>query len=93
MKKWYKRWWAIAIWIFLGLFLLVALYPRESTAGEIVRGILGFFIVISIYLFPTIVAYHRKKKNIVAILVLNIFLGWTIIGWVLALVWALTVEH
>ena len=28
------------------------------------------------------------KKNITAIFVLNIFFGWTLIGWVACLVWA-----
>jgi hypothetical protein len=41
-------------------------------------------------LFPTCVAAHRKHNNESAILALNLFLGWTLLGWVIALVWALT---
>lgn len=37
---------------------------------------------------PTWVAYSREHPNRVPILLLNIFLGWTLIGWVGALVWA-----
>jgi hypothetical protein len=40
------------------------------------------------YLLPATVAYWRGKKNFLAIAVLNVFLGWTLIGWVIALVWA-----
>ena len=40
------------------------------------------------YLLPMTVAYWRGKKNFLAIAVLNVFLGWTLIGWVVALVWA-----
>lgn len=40
------------------------------------------------YFIPAVVAYEKKKENRVSILVLNIFLGWTFIGWVVALVWA-----
>jgi pilus assembly protein TadC len=47
--------------------------------------ILGFF-----YFIPSIVAYNRKKRNKEAILILNLFLGWTVIGWVGALIWVLT---
>jgi hypothetical protein len=50
-----------------------------------VGGIFGLFL----YLIPSIVAYVRKQKNVLSIFVLNFFLGWMIIGWVVALVWAL----
>lgn len=41
-----------------------------------------------LYFVPSIVAGSREHHNGSAILVLNIFLGWTFIGWVVALVWA-----
>ena len=44
------------------------------------------------YFIPTIVAKVRHKENINAIFVLNLFLGWTIVGWVVALVWAVSKE-
>lgn len=47
-------------------------------------------ILIVLYMLPTIVATRRKKKNVSAITMLNLFLGWTFIGWVIALVWACT---
>jgi hypothetical protein len=40
-----------------------------------------------IYLLPIIVAYG--KKNFASIAALNILLGWSFIGWAIALVWAL----
>lgn len=40
-----------------------------------------------IYFIPSFAAGTRHR-NFNAILVLNIFLGWTFIGWVIALVWA-----
>lgn len=42
------------------------------------------------YFAPTIVGYMRKKDNKTAILMLNLFLGWTVVGWVVALVWAVS---
>ena len=45
-------------------------------------------ILIIIYFAPAITGYLNKKKNSSAILTLNLFLGWTIIGWVVALTWA-----
>lgn len=44
--------------------------------------------LIVIYFLPTIIAYERGHKNAFAILVLNILLGWSIIGWVIALIWS-----
>jgi len=49
-------------------------------------------IIIAIYFLPTIGAIMAKKKNTAAIAVLNIFLGWTLLGWVIALIWA-TKKH
>lgn len=48
------------------------------------------FIVIDIiiYFIPSMVADCRNLKEKTQILILNLFLGWTIIGWVVALVWA-----
>jgi Superinfection immunity protein len=49
-------------------------------------------IVIGLYWVPTILAASNRKANVGAICALNFFLGWTLIGWVIALVWALTVD-
>ena len=49
--------------------------------------IFGFGLVF--YFLPAIIAFARSKRDAVPILVLNFFLGWTAIGWVIALVWAL----
>ncbi len=49
--------------------------------------IFGFGFVL--YFLPTIIAFARSKRDAVSILVLNLLLGWTAIGWVIALVWAL----
>jgi hypothetical protein len=49
----------------------------------------GWFLV-GLYFFPAIVAACRHHWNQNAIFMLNLFLGWTFIGWVVALVWACT---
>ena len=43
-----------------------------------------------IYFIPWMVAVGNKKRDRGAIVALNLFLGWTVIGWVIALVWAMT---
>lgn len=47
-------------------------------------------LLLVIYLLPMIVALVRDHKNSGAISVLNILTGWTLMGWVVSLVWALT---
>lgn len=44
------------------------------------------------YFIPTIIAYSRRKANRAAVFALNFFLGWTFLGWVVSLVWALKVD-
>jgi hypothetical protein len=52
--------------------------------------IVGFFVGLAFYFLPSIIGFAKSKKNSWAIFVLNLLLGWTFIGWVIALVWALT---
>ena len=40
-----------------------------------------------IYFLPSILAYNYGHKNALDIALINVFLGWTIIGWLIALVW------
>jgi uncharacterized protein (DUF58 family) len=48
------------------------------------------FIIIALYFVPLIVAISRKHNQVVPIILLNVFLGWTFLFWVLALCWAFT---
>lgn len=52
--------------------------------------LLLIFASAAIYFLPTIIAIARKHHNQNAIAALNTCLGWTLIGWVASLVWALT---
>jgi uncharacterized membrane protein len=47
-------------------------------------------LVFAIYFAPWLVANKRRHMNASAIGVLNLCLGWTFLGWVAALVWAMT---
>lgn len=57
----------------------------------------GFFLPIFgfgfvMYFLPSIIAIVRSKRDITAIVLLNLLLGWTMIGWVVSLVWALKTD-
>ena len=52
-------------------------------------GIVYLIMCFAIGFLPTILAFQRGHDSRMAILVLNLFLGWTGIGWIIALVWAM----
>ena len=47
-------------------------------------------IFVLVYFFPAFVASRRGHHQVTAIFLLNLFLGWSFIGWVGALIWAAT---
>jgi hypothetical protein len=60
-----------------------------SAAGAGAGGaILLVVLAIGIYLIPTWVALIRHHTQKGAIFAINLFLGWTLLGWVGALAWA-----
>lgn len=52
-------------------------------------GIVGFLVFL-LYFAPAIIADKRKHPNWRSIVAVNILLGWTFIGWVVALVWSVS---
>lgn len=57
---------------------------------EHVPSVLIILGLLAAYFLPCAVAIQRKHHQTAAIAALNILLGWTFLGWVAALVWALT---
>jgi len=45
-------------------------------------------IILGGYFLPTLIAAVRKHKNTVPIVLINLFAGWTVIGWFGSLIWA-----
>ena len=46
--------------------------------------------VFSVYFLPGLIGLVRRHRDGNAITALNLFLGWTFVGWVVALCWSLT---
>lgn len=55
---------------------------------EIMLGIIFWVLLLAMYFMPTLVAARNKKPNITAIFILNLFFGWTVLGWFGALIWS-----
>jgi hypothetical protein len=67
-------------------------HPEETivTRARAMETLVGLFFLFFLYFLPTMVAFSRKHHNSGALFVLNLFLGWTFLGWVVAMVWSLT---
>jgi hypothetical protein len=63
---------------------------RQAVARgeEIPMSVLLFLL--GMYFLPSIVAGVRGHQSTAAIFVLNMLLGWTMIGWIVALIWSLS---
>jgi Superinfection immunity protein len=91
----------VIIFTALTFILLLTGADENSDRGAAVATVLALFSIvtgvstaaflsIAIYLLPTFVATRRNHRNATAIAVLDIFFGWTVIGWVIAFVWSWT---
>jgi len=49
-------------------------------------------VPLAIYFVPTIIATARHVRNMLGIILLNIFGGWTFVGWIIALIWSIRGE-
>jgi hypothetical protein len=59
-----------------------------ASAGGGAVALLVVVVGIGFYFLPTIIAVARKVTNQGSVLVINFFLGWTFVGWVVALAMA-----
>ena len=64
----------------------VAAHGLPALAGVAVWG--AALLLLVVYFLPTVVGRH--KRNVVGIFALNLLFGWTVVGWLGALLWAAT---
>jgi hypothetical protein len=60
------------------------------SAGEIAGTVIAVVILTALYVAPTIVAIVYKSSNLLAVVLVDILLGWTVIGWIIAWVLCFT---
>ena len=51
-------------------------------------GILFFIILVALYFIPFIIAIIRGIKNSISVFFLNLFLGWTVVGFFVLIFYA-----
>ncbi|MGO4382089.1 superinfection immunity protein [Pseudoduganella sp. RAF53_2] len=59
---------------------------------DILIGLFVFVILFGLYFIPAGVALNKKSPQFGAIFALNLLLGWTFLGWVVSLVWAMALH-
>ena len=64
-----------------------------SEGGDVVGALFLMAFVGAWYFLPTFIAFGRKKASAASVLVVNLFLGWTVIGWIACLAWAFSTSH
>ncbi len=68
--------------------LMVTRQHRSSTAHIVIAWIVA--VLSAGYMLPWAIAATRNKENTLAIAMIDLFLGWSVAGWVAALVMACT---
>jgi hypothetical protein len=56
-------------------------------------GVILACIALLIYFLPTLISLARRTAHSLGIFLINLFLGWSVIFWVLTLLWALIDRH
>ncbi|WP_223271259.1 superinfection immunity protein [Buttiauxella sp. B2] len=92
----------MALRFLFGVFLFLVLaycfslviFPFRDVLNKYFDGnimsVLILIFMLAAYLYPAINASNRGHKDSKAIWVLNVFLGWTALGWIIALIWSFT---
>lgn len=78
----------LVVFAVIAIVLILAFNNGSDHKGLMVLVLIA--VSIPIYFAPSSVAVQRDHKHQTAIVALNLFLGWSFVGWVVALVWALT---
>ena len=50
--------------------------------------VIGIILSGILYIVPTLIGWRRQDSNLLSLFVVNLFLGFTFIGWVIALAYA-----
>lgn len=75
------------IWVIFSL-IFIAMNNGNKIPEAIINGV-GATMLIFLYFLPSIIAETNKHRQYKAISTLNLLFGWTILGWIISLIWSL----
>ena len=58
-------------------------------ANEALAHVIGILSAALIYFVPALIAKRRHIENLEAIFLVNLVFGWTVLGWIGALIWSI----
>lgn len=61
----------------------------DTRQGAVIVVFLGVLVLLALYLVPSLLAWTQGAIHLQGIVLCNLLVGWTVLGWVVALVWAL----
>ncbi len=91
-QKWNELTQGVKIGLGAAAALVAVLFVVKLLPALVAAMGIGVFLAILFvpYWLPTIIAFYRKHPSKGGIFALNLFFGWTFIGWVVCLVWSLS---
>ena len=60
---------------------------------DFLRDLAVLFGLVAAYVLPTVIGFYRGVVNKWSVLVVNVGLGWTLLGWVVALAMAVRTQR
>jgi hypothetical protein len=70
------------------IFICIA-HQGVFMGGKVAVQAIGAALALALYFLPAIIADRRKRRDLLTLALFNACLGWTVLGWVLALYWSL----
>ena len=61
----------------------------DSRTGFVALLMVAFIVAIGVYVLPALMAWSMGSPHRMAITLVDLLLGWTILGWIAALIWAI----
>lgn len=75
------------------LAIIVSIFQIEGSIDRFIIGIIAAIVFVgigsSIYVLPSFIAGIRNSSHYTTILLINLFGGWTGLGWLAVLIWAI----
>ena len=78
----------IGVTAYFAALVVAAGVVSGDTIEQILTSTAVLIAIMGIYLGPSLLACGRRHRRAVAIFMLDLTWGWTLVGWVAALVWA-----
>lgn len=69
---------------------VIELSSKLGNIGTIIFLLCVAIGTLIVYFIPSMIAHYRRHNNMLAIFMLNLFLGWLCVGWIISMVWACT---